>query len=122
MSSLEGRRVFITGAARGIGAALAQRLTERGARVALAGLEEDLLAETAARCGGAPWSLCDVTDRAQVEAAVNAAVADPGGPHVGLAHARGAPPKPNRRGRPRGLGGANAPHGGGGYPHPRAPR
>src|SRR3954454_15306733 len=87
MSSLEGRRVFITGAARGIGAALAQRLTERGARVALAGLEEDLLAETAARCGNAPWSLCDVSDRAQVEAAVNAAVADLGGLDVVVANA-----------------------------------
>src|SRR3954452_8146748 len=87
MSSLEGRRVFITGAARGIGAALAQRLTEKGARVALAGLEEDLLAETAARCGNAPWSLCDVSDRAQVEAAVNAAVADLGGLDVVVANA-----------------------------------
>src|SRR4051812_32212626 len=87
MSSLEGRRVFITGAARGIGAALAQRLSERGARVALAGLEEDLLAETAARCGNAPWSLCDVTDRAQVEAAVNAAVTDLGGLDVVVANA-----------------------------------
>src|SRR3954467_7474141 len=88
MSSLEGRRVFITGAARGIGAALAQRLSERGARVALAGLEEDHLAETATRCGNAPWSLCDVTDRAQVEAAVNAAVTDLGGLDVVVANAR----------------------------------
>ena len=87
MSTLEGRRVFITGAARGIGAALAQRLTERGARVALAGLEEDLLAETAARCDNAPWTLCDVSDRAQVEAAVNAAVADLGGLDVVVANA-----------------------------------
>ena len=87
MSTLEGRRVFITGAARGIGAALAQRLTERGARVALAGLEEELLAETAARCGDAPWTSCDVTDRAQVEAAVNAAVADLGGLDVVVANA-----------------------------------
>ena len=36
---LAGRRVLITGAARGIGAALARRLHERGARVALAGIE-----------------------------------------------------------------------------------
>ena len=47
--SLEGRRVFITGAARGIGAALARRLHERGARVAVAGLEPELLEEVAAR-------------------------------------------------------------------------
>jgi NAD(P)-dependent dehydrogenase (short-subunit alcohol dehydrogenase family) len=71
---LKGRRVLITGAARGIGAALAERLHARGARVALAGLEEERLAHVAARCGGAPWAGCDVTDRAQVEAAVGVAV------------------------------------------------
>ncbi|HEU4978514.1 MAG TPA: SDR family NAD(P)-dependent oxidoreductase [Solirubrobacteraceae bacterium] len=69
-TSLQGRRILITGAARGIGAALAQRLHERGALPALAGLEEEQLAETAARCGGAPYALCDVSDREQVEQAV----------------------------------------------------
>ncbi len=73
--SLSGRRVLITGAARGIGAALAVRLQERGARVALTGLEPELLAQVAARCGDAPWSRCDVSDRAQVEQAVSDAAA-----------------------------------------------
>ena len=41
---LEGRRVLITGAARGIGAETARRLHAAGARVALAGLEPELLA------------------------------------------------------------------------------
>src|SRR5436190_15129001 len=68
-----GRRVLITGAARGIGAALAQRLHERGAHVALAGIEPELLAATAASCGDAAWSRCDVSDRDEVEAAVAAA-------------------------------------------------
>ena len=71
---LGGRRVLITGAARGIGAATARRLHERGARVALAGIEPDLLAEVAAGCGDAPWAECDVTDREQVEAAVESLV------------------------------------------------
>ena len=45
--ALRGRRVLITGAARGIGAGLADLLTAHGARVALAGLEPELLAEVA---------------------------------------------------------------------------
>ena len=77
-ASLAGRRVLITGAARGIGAALAHRRTERGARVALAGLEEDLLAETAARLD-APWWTCDVTDRPRVDQVVDEAADALGG-------------------------------------------
>ncbi|WP_018656890.1 SDR family NAD(P)-dependent oxidoreductase [Actinomadura flavalba] len=84
---LAGRRVLITGAARGIGAALAERLHERGARVALAGLEPELLADVAARCGGAPWSTCDVADRDQVGEAVTAAVTALGGLDVVVANA-----------------------------------
>ncbi|MBV8220719.1 MAG: SDR family NAD(P)-dependent oxidoreductase [Solirubrobacterales bacterium] len=70
---LVGRRVLITGAARGIGAATAKRLHERGARVVLAGIEPDVLARTAAECGNALAVVCDVRDRDQVEAAVEAA-------------------------------------------------
>lgn len=84
---LEGRRILVTGAARGIGAALAERLHARGARVALAGLEEERLAEVAARCGGAAWAYCDVTERAQVEAAVRVAVDALGGLDVVVANA-----------------------------------
>lgn len=87
MDDLTGRRVLITGAARGIGAALAERLHERGARVALAGLEPEGLAAVAGRCGGAPWAECDVTDEEQVEAAVATAVAHLGGLDVVVANA-----------------------------------
>jgi NAD(P)-dependent dehydrogenase (short-subunit alcohol dehydrogenase family) len=85
--SLAGRRVLITGAARGIGAATAERLHSRGAKVALAGLEPELLAQTAERCGGAPWWECDVTDRAAVETVVESAVAALGGLDVVMANA-----------------------------------
>ena len=58
-----GKVVVITGAARGIGEALAVTLAGRGARVALLGLEPDRLAQVAARCGpNAAWWECDVTD------------------------------------------------------------
>ena len=70
MSALAGRRVLITGAARGIGAATARRLHTRGAMVALAGLEPDLLAAVARECDDAPALECDVRDRGQVEDAV----------------------------------------------------
>jgi NAD(P)-dependent dehydrogenase (short-subunit alcohol dehydrogenase family) len=85
--SLTGRRVLITGAARGIGAALAQRLHERGARVAIAGIEHELLEDVAASCGGAPWHPCDVTDRDEVDAAVSATVEEFGGLDVVVANA-----------------------------------
>jgi NAD(P)-dependent dehydrogenase (short-subunit alcohol dehydrogenase family) len=87
MSGLEGRRVLITGAARGIGAALAERLHERGARVAVMGLEEDLLASVAARCGNGWWGRCDVTDREAVETAVEGAADALGGLDVVVANA-----------------------------------
>jgi NAD(P)-dependent dehydrogenase (short-subunit alcohol dehydrogenase family) len=84
---LGGRRVLITGAARGIGAGTARRLHARGARVALAGLEPELLAQVAAECGDAPWFECDVADRAQVERTVEGAVERLGGMDVVIANA-----------------------------------
>jgi NAD(P)-dependent dehydrogenase (short-subunit alcohol dehydrogenase family) len=84
--SLQGRRVLITGAARGIGAALAQRLHERGARVAIAGLEPELLADVAAGIDAPHWA-CDVTDRLQVDRVVASAVDELGGLDVVVANA-----------------------------------
>ena len=72
--ALRGRRVLVTGAARGIGAGLADLLTAHGARVALAGLEPELLAEVAQR-NHAPWRECDVSDPDQVDRAVEALMA-----------------------------------------------
>ncbi|MEV4467397.1 SDR family NAD(P)-dependent oxidoreductase [Micromonospora echinofusca] len=85
--SLAGRRVLVTGGARGIGAALARRLHQRGARVAVVGLEPELLADVSAACGDAPWSSCDVRSRAQVDAAVEMAVDRLGGLDVVVANA-----------------------------------
>lgn len=84
---LAGRRVLITGAARGIGALLARRLHARGARLALIGLEPDLLERVAADSGDAPFFECDVSDRAQLDGATAAAIDALGGLDVAVANA-----------------------------------
>jgi NAD(P)-dependent dehydrogenase (short-subunit alcohol dehydrogenase family) len=84
---IAGRRVLISGAARGLGSLLARRLHERGAQVALLGLEPEMLQAVAADCGDAPWYECDVADRSQVDEAVAAAVERLGGLEVAVANA-----------------------------------
>ncbi|HEY2436365.1 MAG TPA: SDR family NAD(P)-dependent oxidoreductase [Solirubrobacteraceae bacterium] len=100
MSGLAGKRVFITGAARGIAAATARRLYARGARVALAGLEPDLLQAVARECGNAPALECDVRDRPQLEDAVEFAVQGLGGLDVVVACAGTAAQLPLMGGDP----------------------
>ncbi|WP_326700787.1 SDR family oxidoreductase [Streptomyces sp. NBC_01754] len=68
-SPLTGRTAVVTGAARGLGADMAQALVRRGARVALLGLEEGELARTAAELpeGAAHWWAVDVSDADAME-------------------------------------------------------
>ncbi|MEU0542162.1 SDR family NAD(P)-dependent oxidoreductase [Nocardia sp. NPDC005978] len=70
MKSLEGKVAVVTGAASGIGRALALELTRRGARVAISDVDTAGLAETAELCrarGSAPHSQrLDVRDREAV--------------------------------------------------------
>jgi len=68
---LSGKTVFITGAARGIGAQVARLAAARGARIACAGLEPHLLKEVATEVGGL-WYECDVTNQAALDAAATA--------------------------------------------------
>ena len=52
---LGGRRALVTGAARGIGFAIAKRLADEGAEVFLNGRDRDALEDAAVRIGaGAP--------------------------------------------------------------------
>ncbi|MEU7635545.1 MULTISPECIES: SDR family oxidoreductase [unclassified Streptomyces] len=62
-SKLDGQVVVVTGAARGVGALLARKLSARGATLALVGLEPDELREVAASLHGPAhhWH-ADVTD------------------------------------------------------------
>src|SRR5947209_10518902 len=86
--SLAGRRVLITGAARGIGAALAERLAREGARLALVGLEEETLGEVATRCGeGTFVARCDVSSFEEVSEAIDGAAEALGGLDVVVANA-----------------------------------
>jgi NAD(P)-dependent dehydrogenase (short-subunit alcohol dehydrogenase family) len=85
--SLFGKRVLITGAARGIGAAVAKRLHQEGALVALMGLEPEIMAQTADECGQAPWRECDVRDQDQVNRAVEELVQELGRLDVVIANA-----------------------------------
>ena len=83
-----GRTVFITGAARGIGAAAAQRLHAAGANVALVGLEPDRLAALAERLGPrAAWFEADVTDYDALRDAVDGTIARFGAIDVAIANA-----------------------------------
>jgi NAD(P)-dependent dehydrogenase (short-subunit alcohol dehydrogenase family) len=83
-----GRTVLITGAARGIGAAAAQRLHGAGANVSLVGLEPERLAALAERLGPrAAWHEADVTDASALRAAVDGTVARFGGIDVAIANA-----------------------------------
>ncbi|WP_411281844.1 SDR family oxidoreductase [Gemmatimonas sp.] len=68
--------VLITGPARGIGASVAKRLVQQGARVALVGLEAERLQALAHELGAAAtWHRADVTDQVALDAAVATAVA-----------------------------------------------
>jgi 3-oxoacyl-[acyl-carrier protein] reductase len=68
MRRFEGRTALVTGGAKGIGAATAERLAAEGAHVVVADFD-DAAAETAQRIGGRAVR-CDVTSREDVEAAI----------------------------------------------------
>jgi NAD(P)-dependent dehydrogenase (short-subunit alcohol dehydrogenase family) len=68
-SSLENVRAVVTGGASGIGRAIAQELSGRGAMVIISDVNAEGLAETLAGLGaGCTSFVCDVSDHAQVEA------------------------------------------------------
>ena len=96
MGRLEGKRVFLTGGAKGIGRAAAVLFAAEGARVAIADIDENGGAETAALAnaegGEAVFLTADVTQGNAVAAAVGAAAERFGGLDVLYNNAGGATP------------------------------
>ena len=91
MKKLEGRAAVVTGAASGIGLAVAEALTAEGAAVLMTDLDADALGRAAAllradrrRVEALPL---DVTDAAAVAAAADAAVTRFGGLHIAVNNA-----------------------------------
>jgi NAD(P)-dependent dehydrogenase (short-subunit alcohol dehydrogenase family) len=72
---LDGTGALVAGGASGLGEATARALVERGARVAIADLNEDRANELASELGDAAVAFrCDVTEEGDVEGAVAGAV------------------------------------------------
>jgi len=93
---LGGKYALITGGASGLGAATADLMTNRGARVAIADINMDAATDLARRLDGIAVQ-CDVTDSAQVRAAVETTVAKLGALNVMVNNAGIAPPPDNDR-------------------------
>lgn len=90
--SLQGRRAVVTGGAQGLGLAIAGRLAEAGARVAIADLDLDRAASAAAGIAEARGASTigvrmDVSDSASVEAATSRVVAEFGGVDIWINNA-----------------------------------
>lgn len=86
--ALRGRTAVVTGAARGLGAALARELAGRGMRVALLGLEGERLERTARDLpGGARGYEVDVTDDEAMDRTARAVTQELGAPAVVIANA-----------------------------------
>ena len=76
---LAGRRVLITGGARGLGAGMGTAMAAAGASVVLADVLKDVGEQTAAGIPGARFVALDVTDDGQWETAVAQTVSELGG-------------------------------------------
>jgi NAD(P)-dependent dehydrogenase (short-subunit alcohol dehydrogenase family) len=77
MPAVDGQSVLVTGAAQGLGAAIARHLHGQGARLILMDRDEEGLTETAAACPGATCAVVDLADAEATERALAATVRGP---------------------------------------------
>lgn len=71
MGALDGRIAIVTGASRGIGAAIAERLAADGAQVILTARDSQALQEVAGRIPGAQWQVMDVAGGDHVDRVIS---------------------------------------------------
>ncbi len=80
MKRLAGKSAVVTGAARGIGAAIAKAYVAEGARVAIADINLESAAQTAAAIGDAAYAIhLDVTDQNSIDACIESVEKQAGG-------------------------------------------
>jgi NAD(P)-dependent dehydrogenase (short-subunit alcohol dehydrogenase family) len=84
---VSGARVVVTGAASGLGLAMAEVMAEGGARVTLADLDADGLERAAANLPGSRTFALDVSDPEAVRSLFDEVVAEQGGVDVAFANA-----------------------------------
>ncbi len=95
--SLRDQHILVTGAGRGIGAAIAATLSRAGAKVTGLGRSQAPLAALVARGAAAGYVLADATDAAAVRAACESAASERGPIDAIVANAGGAESAPFRR-------------------------
>ena len=68
---IEGQTIIVTGAAQGLGAAVARHLHDQGARLILMDRNEARLAEVKLRCPGAVAAVVDLSDSIATQHAID---------------------------------------------------
>jgi NAD(P)-dependent dehydrogenase (short-subunit alcohol dehydrogenase family) len=91
---LEGKVACITGAAKGLGKAIAEAYAGEGATVVISDIDEGMAKETASRIPGASAIACDVRSEEQVKSLIDQVVAQHGALHIMVPNAGVGRPVP----------------------------